>query len=129
MNPGVLDLSRGNCGAQMIRNLALVMVGTGTVCVFLSSGCGTKPANQGIVDRVRSEVAKILNTDPGRIDVTKPLKEYGADDLDVVEIIIAVEEAFDISIPDDAVFEDGEHVGKLTVTKLADAVRSHLKSK
>ena len=112
----------------ILRNRELVMVGTGMLCLLLCSGCSTEPANRDVVDRVRSEAAKILKIDAGQIDVTKPLTECGADDLDVVELIIAVEEAFNISIPDDAVFEDGHHVGKLTVTKLADVVRARLKS-
>src|SRR5262245_37650872 len=114
-------------GASMIRDLALAIVGAGMV--FLCSGCDTKQANQGITDRVRSEAAKILNTDPEKIDVTKPLKEYGADDLAVTEIIMAVEEAFNISVPDDAVLDDGRNVGKLTVAKLADVVRTTLEPK
>ena len=94
--------------------------------VLLSSlllcGCGSQPTQQ-TVDRVRSEVAAILKKDSAQIDVTKPLVAQGADELDIVEIVMAVEEAFEVEIPDSAVGENiGEASATLTVRKLAEIV-------
>ena len=71
------------------------------------------------MDRVRLEVATILKKDTAQIDVTKPLVAQGADELDIVEIVMAVEEAFNVEIPDSAI---GENVNEATVTKLAEIV-------
>ena len=57
-------------------------------------------------DRIHSIVAEQLGVE--RADVTKDasiLDDLGADSLDVVELVMALEEAFDIEIPDDAVEE------------------------
>ena len=55
------------------------------------------------MDRVRLEVATILKKDSAQIDATKPLVAHGADELDIVEIVMAVEEAFKVEIPDSAI--------------------------
>ena len=94
--------------------------------LFLT-GCGPRPSQQ-IVDRVRSEVAEILGKDSAQIDIAKPLVEQGADDLDIVETVMAVEEAFNIEIPDSAIGEKPDEVGKtLTVKKLAEIVSKQQK--
>ncbi|MBW2493442.1 MAG: acyl carrier protein [Deltaproteobacteria bacterium] len=57
-------------------------------------------------DRIQSIVADQLGVD--RADVTKDaniLDDLGADSLDVVELVMTLEEAFEIEVPDDAVEE------------------------
>ena len=57
-------------------------------------------------DRIHSIVAEQLGVE--RADVTKDasiLDDLGADSLDVVELVMTLEEAFDIEIPDDVVEE------------------------
>jgi acyl carrier protein len=79
---------------------------------------------------VRSEVATILKKDSAQIDVAKPLVAQGADELDIVEIVMAVEEAFKVQIPDSAVGENVGEVSKtLTVQKLAEIVVKQQKTK
>jgi acyl carrier protein len=104
--------------------LAALLVG------FLTcAGCGSRPA-QTNVERVRSEVAKILKKDPAQIEVTKPLLALGADDLDIVEIVMAVEEAFKVEIPDSAIAGKGGEVSKsLTVQTLAEIVARQQKAR
>lgn len=76
-----------------------------------------------VVDRVRAEVATILKKDTAQIDITKPLVAQGADELDTVEIVMAVEEAFKVEIPDSAIGENVNEASKtLTVAKLAEIV-------
>ena len=82
------------------------------------------------VERVRSEVATILKKDLIQIDVAKPLVAQGADELEIVEIVMAVEEAFKVEIPDSAISEIIEEVSKtLTVQKLAEIVSTQQKTK
>ncbi len=57
-------------------------------------------------DRIQSIVTEQLGVKPA--EVTKDasiLDDLGADSLDVVELVMTLEEAFDIEIPDDAVEE------------------------
>jgi acyl carrier protein len=94
---------------------------------FCCSGCDSPRAERGntqqTVDRVRSEVATILNKDSTQIDVARPLVAQGADELDIVEIVMAVEQAFDVEIPDGVIDANGGEVDKtLTVRKLAEIV-------
>jgi acyl carrier protein len=56
--------------------------------------------------RIQSIVADQLGVEPA--EVTKDasiLDDLGADSLDVVELVMILEEAFDIEVPDDAVEE------------------------
>ena len=57
-------------------------------------------------DRIQSIVADQLGVELA--DVTKDasiLDDLGADSLDVVELVMTLEEAFDIEVPDDVVEE------------------------
>ncbi|HXV35706.1 MAG TPA: acyl carrier protein [Myxococcota bacterium] len=57
-------------------------------------------------DRIQSIVADQLGVE--RAEVTKDasiLDDLGADSLDVVELVMSLEEAFNIEVPDDAVEE------------------------
>lgn len=68
-----------------------------------------------ILDDVKEVVVEQLDCDAGAIkEDSKFIEDLGADSLDVVELVMALEEKFDIEIPD----EDAE--GILTV---ADAVK------
>jgi acyl carrier protein len=96
--------------------------------LVLSAGCRAQPSSQ-IVDRVRAETAAILKKDPKAIDVTRPLAELGADDLDLVEIVMAIEEAFKVEIPDRDFGKGPEEVRKtLSIQKLATIVARQQKN-
>ena len=52
--------------------------------------------------RIRSIVAEQLGVDPGDVTATANiLEDLGADSLDVVELMMTIEDAFDIEVPDD----------------------------
>lgn len=105
------------------RILALTTLATVLLCV----GCGPQ-SDQHTVERIRSEVAKILKKDSAQIDVAKPLVAQGADELDIVEIVLAVEQAFEVEIPESAIGETVGEVSKsLTVQKLAKIVSKQKK--
>ena len=64
--------------------------------------------------RLRELVASQLGVDPGEVvPEARILDDLGADSLDVVELVMALEDAFDIEVPD----EDVE--GLLTVGDVA----------
>jgi len=57
--------------------------------------------------KVKEIIAEQLNQDAGSIDSSAHfVNDLGADSLDVVELVMAFEEAFDLEIPD----EDAEKI-------------------
>jgi len=74
-----------------------------------------KEINMALFDDVKEVVVEQLDCDPAEVkEDSKFIEDLGADSLDVVELVMALEEKFDIEIPD----EDAE--GILTV---ADAIK------
>ena len=68
-----------------------------------------------LLDDVNEVVIEQLDCDPAEVkEDSKFIEDLGADSLDVVELVMALEEKFDIEIPD----EDAEKI--LTV---ADAIK------
>ncbi|QKF80953.1 acyl carrier protein [Halarcobacter ebronensis] len=68
-----------------------------------------------LLDDVKEVVVEQLDCDPAEVkEESKFIEDLGADSLDVVELVMALEEKFDIEIPD----EDAEKI--LTV---ADAIK------
>lgn len=68
-----------------------------------------------LLDDVKEVVVEQLDCDAGEVkEDSKFIEDLGADSLDVVELVMALEEKFDIEIPD----EDAEKI--LTV---ADAIK------
>jgi acyl carrier protein len=58
--------------------------------------------SESLGDRIRSLVSEQLGVDRAELSATaKILDDLGADSLDVVELVMALEEAFDIEIPDE----------------------------
>ena len=58
--------------------------------------------SDNLVQRVRDLVTDQLGVDPGEMrPEASILDDLGADSLDVVELVMAIEETFDIEIPDE----------------------------
>ena len=73
-----------------------------------------------ILDDVKEVVVEQLDCDPAEVkEDSKFIEDLGADSLDVVELVMALEEKFDIEIPD----EDAE--GILTVADAIKYVEDH----
>lgn len=54
-------------------------------------------------EKLQSIIAEVLNMDPDEITMDKTfVDDLGADSLDVFQIIMGIEEEFDIEIPNDA---------------------------
>jgi acyl carrier protein len=77
------------------------------------------------VEDVQRAVAKILKTTPDKIapDALLSDKAIGADDLDVVEIIMELEDAFDVSIPDERTSDPKTGALNLSANGLVRLVR------
>ena len=67
-----------------------------------------------VEDRVKEIIVEQLGVDQGQVVPTaKFVEDLGADSLDTVELVMALEEAFEIQIPD----EDAEKI-----TTVSDAI-------
>jgi acyl carrier protein len=61
-----------------------------------------KEKSMAILDEVKEVVVEQLNVSPDEVkEESKFTEDLGADSLDVVELVMALEEKFDIEIPDD----------------------------
>ncbi len=75
-----------------------------------------------IENKVREIVCQQLDVDPAKIKMeTSFVEDLGADSLAVVELVLALEEAFEIDIPD----EDTEKIR--TVQDAIDYIEKHAK--
>ena len=64
-------------------------------------------ANENIVERVKSIIVDQLNVSAEEVtNEASFIEDLGADSLDIVELIMALEEEYDIEIPD----EDAEKI-------------------
>ena len=54
-------------------------------------------------EKLQNIIAEVLNIDPEEVTMTSTfVDDLGADSLDIFQIIMGIEEEFDIKIPDDA---------------------------
>ena len=73
-----------------------------------------------ILDRVKKVIADQLGLDVKEITMESSfVDDLGADSLDIVELIMALEEDFDIEIPD----EDAEKI--TSVGNIVEYIRAH----
>jgi acyl carrier protein len=74
-------------------------------------------------DRVKAIVVEQLGVDAAQVSPqSKFVEDLGADSLDVVELVMALEEEFDIEIPD----EDAEKIA--TVGEAVKYIESHVEA-
>ena len=73
-------------------------------------------------EKVRQIIVEQLGVDEGEVTASASFQDdLGADSLDIVELVMAFEEAFEIEIPD----EDAEKIK--TVKDAIDYVKAHAK--
>jgi acyl carrier protein len=78
---------------------------------------------ENIEQRVKKIVAEQLGVNEADVKIESSfVNDLGADSLDTVELVMALEEEFECEIPD----EDAEKIS--TVQQAIDYIKSHLKS-
>ncbi len=76
-----------------------------------------------VFDRVKAIVVEQLGVEADRVTPqSKFVEDLGADSLDVVELVMALEEEFDLEIPD----EDAEKIA--TVGEAAKYIEGHVEA-
>jgi acyl carrier protein len=92
-------------------------------------GCGTRHQNaqESTTNQVQELFAKQMGVKLESVSSSTTLGDVGADELDFVELVMELEEKFDVSIPDDraeqlAGGDMQKGLGKVTVGKLAGLV-------
>jgi acyl carrier protein len=82
---------------------------------------------QELIDRILKVIATSKRIPPEQVTIESEFQELGIDSMDAVEILFALENEFDISIPDEEVRhvrnirQMVEGVEKLVAAKSADA--------
>jgi acyl carrier protein len=80
----------------------------------------TKEANMSLNPKIKDIIVEQLSVDPEKVKAEASfIDDLGADSLDIVELVMAMEEEFDIEIPD----EDAEKL------KTVQDVTKYLESK
>ncbi len=81
-------------------------------------------AKENVKDKVLSIIADQLDLDKGEIKLESSfVDDLGADSLDTVELVLALEEEFEVNIPD----EEAEKI--TTVKQAVEKIEAHLESK
>lgn len=76
--------------------------------------------NMSVLEQVKEIVVEELAVEPEEVTETASfIDDLGADSLDIVELVMAFEEEFEIEIPD----EDAEDIG--TVEDAVEYIKSH----
>ncbi|TMI89480.1 MAG: acyl carrier protein [Bacillati bacterium ANGP1] len=76
-----------------------------------------------VFDRVKAIVVEQLGVEAGEVTPqSKFVEDLGADSLDVVELVMALEDEFDLEIPD----EEAEKIA--TVGEAAKYIESHVEA-
>lgn len=80
-------------------------------------------ATDDIVRRVKDLIAESLGVNPGEVvPAASFIDDLGADSLDIVELVMAIEKEFNIEIPD----EDAEKIA--TVQDAVDYIQNKAKA-
>ena len=91
-------------------------------CGLSAMGSSAQPTAD-TVDRVRNTVARVLKKPPSEIDASRLLVEQGADELDIMEVVLDIEAEFKVRIPDRAIGSTPGEIGRvLTVERLSEIV-------
>lgn len=88
-------------------------------------------APEKVVTRVRSELANQLGKDAASLAVDNPAESFGADELDIIEWVLAVQDAYAVHIPNERIVDKQTKKFRtdLTISDLADLAQAELDKK
>ena len=94
----------------------------------VTAGISATPANDAVVQFARNALGKLVNKAPSALPLEKSVLEIGADELTVVEWVMALEAAYKIRIPDSVTIDPKTRSARkdLSISRLAAAVSAAL---
>lgn len=119
------EAARREAAAENLRNIEIAIRNYESSLVTSSSSAKRKSSELTTIDSVRRLVSEQLGKASKDVTDNASLSDLGADELDFVEVVMSLEEHFEVSIPDEVLSAptDGRlPFGKLTVRKLAEIV-------
>ena len=106
---------------SIMRRSLIVWMAFGLVTVIFGA-----PDRAAVVERARAELARLLKKEAAKLPVDKPVVELGADDLHIIEWVMALDEAFHVRIRSDnaKVFDQKTKKARkdLSITSMAEVV-------
>ena len=82
-----------------------------------------------VADQIKVELGRILKRRPQEFDTRKPLMAQGLNDLQIVELVLAMERAFQVKVPDKRINSQTGEGSTLTIEQLADVIAAEMKNK
>lgn len=88
-------------------------------------------APEKVVARVRAELATQLGKDAASLPVDKPVESLGADELDVLEWVLAAGDAYSVTIPHDKIVDQKSQKARknLSISDVADRAQEEISKK
>jgi acyl carrier protein len=116
--PGALAISTSGSVESMSLSVPHVLGGV----TLVANRRKTRGGFMSVEQKVKQIIVEQLGVDEAQVDPTASfVDDLGADSLDIVELVMAFEEAFDLDIPD----EDAEKIA--TVKNAVDYIESKKK--
>lgn len=75
-------------------------------------------------DRLRSTIVEIMGIEEGTVTLDSTLNTLGADSLDEVELLMALEEEFDMELPDEEVERIGADASMTEWVEMIERLRA-----
>ena len=83
-----------------------------------------------VADQIKVELGRIAHKPPREFDAHKPLITQGVNDLQIVELVLAAERAFQVKVPDKRInSKNADGSSMLSIDELADAITAEIKGK
>ncbi|MHB8956694.1 MAG: phosphopantetheine-binding protein [Pirellulaceae bacterium] len=120
-------MAEGLCLVTTTRPTLIPKLVPFIVLLAAISGCDVK--RDDTTGATRQLAAEILGVDYSDVKPTTTLGDLGCDDLDVIELVMRMEESFDISFTDDDLESLSSSSGwkSVTILQLANLARSKRK--
>jgi acyl carrier protein len=102
-------------------------------CLGCSQPATSQSASQDTIDQVCRITAEQFGVESANVHATTSLGDLGADELDTIELIMELEDHFDVTIPDKEITsvtgDDEWQTGtdRLTMAKLAEIVDQQMR--
>ena len=111
-----------DCAVVVTRYFGGILLGTGGLTRAYTQGASIAIKSAGVIEKVKGIIVEQLGVAENAVTMEASfIDDLGADSLDIVELVMALEEEFDIEIPD----SDAEKV--VTVEDVVEYIKENVK--